>query len=89
MSQEQPCESYASQRKHNYYDPGFVGTNFDFVAMVFETSGAVNVEGLNMIKQLIRFASRRELSVLRVVHGLESLVRSSTAEPGHIEQGIF
>ena len=20
MSQEQPCESYASQRKHNYYD---------------------------------------------------------------------
>jgi hypothetical protein len=28
--------------------------------MVFETSGAVNVEGLNIIKQLIRFASKRE-----------------------------
>jgi len=80
MVPEQPCESYASQRKHNYYDQGFVGTNFDFVTMVFETSGAVNGEGLN--KQLIRFASKREgvqNSVFAVVYGLESLVRSNTA----------
>ena len=28
--------------------------------MVFETSGAVNEEGKNVLKQIIRFASRRE-----------------------------
>src|SRR3569832_1415384 len=59
ITQEKPCESYASQRKHAYYDEGFKGTNYDFVAMVFETSGAVNLEGLNTLKQLIRFASKR------------------------------
>ena len=28
--------------------------------MVFETSGAVNKEGENVLKQIIRFASKRE-----------------------------
>ena len=60
VAQVEPCESYASQRKHNRYDNGFRGTNWDFVAMVFETSGAVNLEGQNILKQLIRFASKRE-----------------------------
>ena len=36
------------QRKHAYYDEGFKGTNYDFVAMVFETSGAVNLQGLDV-----------------------------------------
>ena len=30
------------------------------LAVVFETSGAVNEEGKNVLKQIIRFASRRE-----------------------------
>src|SRR5690349_845705 len=33
---------------------------YEFAAMVFETSGAVNSEGNDIIKQLIRFASKRE-----------------------------
>lgn len=55
-----PCETYAAKRKHNRYDAGFRGSRFDFAAMVFETSGAVNVEGMNILRQIIRFASKRE-----------------------------
>ena len=60
LSCDEPCEEYARKRKHKLYDPGFIGSDYDFVAMVFETSGAVNLEGLNIIKQLIRFGSKRE-----------------------------
>ena len=88
MSQEQPCESYASQRKHNYYDQGFVGTNFDFVAMVFETSGAVNVEGLNIIKQLIRFASKRE-GVQNSVFAGRTWARIACSIQYSVAQGIL
>jgi hypothetical protein len=28
--------------------------------MIFETSGAVNTEGMNIMRQIIRFASKRE-----------------------------
>src|SRR6185295_2151303 len=60
VNQEEPCEVYAERQKHKRYDAGFVGSNYDFVAMVFETSGAVNSEGNDIIKQLIHFASKRE-----------------------------
>ena len=88
MAQEQPCESYASQRKHNYYDPGFAGTNFDFVAMVFETSGAVNIEGLNIIKQLIRFASKRE-GVQNSVFAGRTWARIACSIQYSVAQGIL
>ena len=45
MNQEVPCEYYAATQKHDRYDPGFVDSRYDFAAMVFETSGAVNLEG--------------------------------------------
>jgi hypothetical protein len=60
ISQAEPCEAYAEKEKHGTYDEGFKGTNFDFAAVVFETSGAVNEEGNDVIRQLIRFASKRE-----------------------------
>ena len=60
LQQEHPCELYAERQKHARYDAGFKGSRFDFAAVVFETSGAVNSEGNDIIKQLIRFASRRE-----------------------------
>ena len=70
-----------------------MGTNFDFVAMVFETSGAVNVEGLNIIKQLIRFASKREgvqNSVFAGSYlGSNRLFDPIQRSPGYFEQGIF
>ena len=46
--------------EHARYDRGFVGSRYDFAAMVFETSGAVNLEGMNIMRQIIRCASKRE-----------------------------
>ena len=60
VHQEEPCEPYAQSQKHDRYDAGFAGSGYDFSAMVFETSGAVNSEGAGVLKQLIRFASKRE-----------------------------
>ena len=60
IHQEHPCEVYAQNQKHDLYDAGFAGSNYDFAAMVFETSGALNSEGTDILKQIIRFASKRE-----------------------------
>ena len=54
-----PCEDYAATHKHAKYDASFVGTDYLFSAMVFETLGAVNTEGEEVLKQLFRFASKR------------------------------
>ena len=55
----EPCEWYAGTQKHGKYDKSFKGTDYFFSAMVFETLGAVNVEGEEVLKQLFRFASKR------------------------------
>ena len=60
VKKEAPCEFYAATQKHDRYDAGFVDSHYDFAAMVFETSGAVNEEGRNILKQIIRMASKRE-----------------------------
>ena len=59
-ARECACEIYAARQKHDRYDAGFKGSRYEFAAMVFETSGAVNVEGMNILRQIIRFASKRE-----------------------------
>ena len=59
IREEEPCESYAILHKHARYDESFKDSDYDFVAMVFETSGAVNAEGLNILKQIFRCASKR------------------------------
>ena len=53
-----PCEDYATVQKHRKYDEGFKGTNFFFCAMVFETLGAVNGEGEEVLRQLFTFAAQ-------------------------------
>src|SRR4051812_49262348 len=58
VSREEPCETYAETKKHAYYDKDFKGTAFEFAAMVFETTGGVNVEGLELLRQLFRFAAK-------------------------------
>jgi len=60
MGEQEPCETYADTHKHARYDAGFVGSRYDFAAMVFETSGAVNKEGMSILKQIIRMAGKRE-----------------------------
>jgi len=37
----------------------FEGTDYFFGTMVFETLGAINVEGEEILKQLFRFAAKR------------------------------
>jgi hypothetical protein len=54
----QPCEEYAATRKHGKYDASFEGADFDFSAMVWETLGAINIEGEDLLRQLFRFAAR-------------------------------
>ena len=59
MSEEEPCEVYAIRQKYDRYEEGFKGSDYDFVALVFETSGAVNEDGLQVLKQIFRCASKR------------------------------
>jgi hypothetical protein len=59
VKQENPCESYAQNTKHGKYDKGFVGSEYMFCAMVWETLGAINEEGEEVIRQIFRFASKR------------------------------
>ena len=56
----EPCESYAQHQKLDRYAAAFEKSDYDFAPVVFETSGAVNKEGETVLKQIIRFASKRE-----------------------------
>jgi len=56
----EPCESYAKHQKIDRYADAFQKSDYDFAPVVFETSGAVNKEGESVLKQIIRFASKRE-----------------------------
>ena len=59
LSKKDPCEWYAATQKHGKYDASFEGTDYFFGAMVFETLGAINTEGEEILKQLFRFAAKR------------------------------
>jgi hypothetical protein len=60
LSKSEPCESYAQHQKIDRYAAGFEKSDYDFAPVIFETSGAVNKEGETVLKQIIRFASKRE-----------------------------
>ena len=64
-----PCESYAASKKHAYYDKSFKGTAYEFAALVFETTGGVNEEGLSLLRQLFRFAAKHQSLQLSVYCG--------------------
>src|SRR3954466_15403056 len=54
-----PCEDYAAVQKHRKYDESFKGTDYFFCAMVFETLGAINDQGEEVLRQLFSFAAQR------------------------------
>jgi hypothetical protein len=56
---ESPCEEYAAVNKHGKYDASFEGKDFDFCPVVWETLGAVNVEGEDLLRQIFRFAAKQ------------------------------
>jgi hypothetical protein len=60
LHKPEPCESYAKSQKIDRYAPAFENSEYDFVPVVFETSGGLNREGETVLKQIIRFASKRE-----------------------------
>ena len=69
LQHSEPCETYATFKKHAYYDEDFKGTAFEFAAMVFETTGGVNTEGLEVLRQLFRFAAKHQGLQLSVYCG--------------------
>jgi hypothetical protein len=69
LTRAKPCEHYAEFKKHAYYDADFKGTAFNFAALVFESTGGINEEGLSVLRQLFRFAAKREGTQLSVYCG--------------------
>ena len=55
---KEPCEWYVATQKHGKYDGSFAGTDYFFGAVIFETLGAINTEGEEILKQLFRFAAK-------------------------------
>jgi hypothetical protein len=58
VRQFNPCEEYASTKKHGKYDKGFEGVNYLFCAMVWAL-GAINEEGEEVLREVFRFAAKR------------------------------
>ena len=54
-----PCEEYAATQKHGKYDKEFKGVNYSFAAMVWESLGAINVEGEEVLRQVFSFTSKK------------------------------
>jgi hypothetical protein len=85
LQHSEPCEAYAAHKKHAYYDEDFKGTAFEFAAMVFETTGGVNNEGMEVLRQLFRFAAKHQGLQLSVYCGrawarLSCNIQSSVAQ---------
>ncbi len=53
VRKQDPCEWYAGSQKHGKYDAGFKDTNYFFSPMVFETLGAINVEGEEVLRMIV------------------------------------
>src|SRR5436305_10160888 len=51
-------------------------SDYDFVPVIFETSGALNKEGETVLKQIIRFASKRE-GITHTVYAARAWARLS------------
>ena len=69
LSLSEPNESYAHSKKHNNYDKSFKGTCYEFVPLIFETTGGVQEEGLQLLRQLFRFAAKHQSQQLSVYCG--------------------
>ena len=70
------CESYAQHQKIDRYADAFVHSDYDFAPVIFETSGALNKEGETVLKQIIRFASKRE-GITHTVYAARAWARLS------------
>ena len=69
LNRDSPAEYCAAYLKHRKYDEDFKKTRFDFSALLFESTGAVNREGKEFLAQLFRFAARYSGTHLSVYAG--------------------
>ena len=76
LGKAEPCESYAQTQKIDRYAAAFVHSDYDFAPVIFETSGALNKEGETVLKQIIRFASKRE-GITHTVYAARAWARLS------------
>jgi hypothetical protein len=76
LRETEPCESYAKSQKIDRYASAFEKSDYDFAPVIFETSGAVNKEGETVLKQIIRFASKRE-GITHTVYAARAWARLS------------
>ena len=60
LKKDSPCEAYAENAKHKKYDGDFKGSNHIFAAVVWESMGAINSEGEEVLRQIMRFAAKRQ-----------------------------
>jgi hypothetical protein len=58
LRSSEPCEAYALKR-HTKNDAANVDVEFVFATLVLETTGGINKEGADFLKQLFRFAARQ------------------------------
>ena len=84
----EPCESYALHQKTERYAPAFEKSDYDFAPLVFETSGAVNKEGETVVKQIVRFASKRE-GITHTVFAARAWARISCCVQYSVAQQIL
>ena len=59
LSLVDPCTDYAVTQKHGKYDKSFENKDFFFAAVVWETFGAINKEGEEVVRQILRFAAQQ------------------------------
>jgi hypothetical protein len=88
LYRDSPAEYCATYLKHRKYDSDFLSTNFDFSALIFETSGAVNREGKEFLAQLFRFAARYSGTHLSVYSG-RAWARLSCALQSAVAQSVL
>ena len=55
-----PADSYSDTFKHGKYDRRFRGKWCLFSALVMESTGGLSEEALTLLKQVFRFASKRQ-----------------------------
>ena len=80
LNRDSPAEYCAAYLKHRKYDEDFKHTRFDFSALLFESTGAVNREGKEFLAQLFRFAARYSGTHLSVYAGRLSCTLQSAVE---------
>ena len=88
MRATHPADSYAENQKHRRYDEGFKKSGYYFCAMVLESTGALGGEATSTLRQVFRFASRKQNAVHSVYAG-RAWARLSCALQSSVAQNIL